>query len=67
MIDYLFNIAGSFYILLYYFVIYFQAVKGVNVTESEVRLLPLILGLSKSTQYPVIFCALLASNRVINS
>ncbi|CAF9943528.1 MAG: hypothetical protein ALECFALPRED_000547 [Alectoria fallacina] len=41
-----FFIAGSFYILLYYLPIYFQAVKGVDATSSGVRLLPLILGLT---------------------
>jgi len=42
------RIAGSFYILLYYLPIYFQAVKGTNATESGIRTIPLILGLSES-------------------
>ena len=56
---YMSSIAGSFYILLYYLPIYFQAVKGVDTTQSGVRLLPLILGLSKSSLDPVTSCAAL--------
>ncbi|KAI4245425.1 MAG: hypothetical protein L6R40_002485 [Gallowayella cf. fulva] len=40
------SIAGNFYILLYYLPIYFQAVRGVDATNSGVRSLPLILGLT---------------------
>ncbi|TVY39773.1 MFS gliotoxin efflux transporter [Lachnellula occidentalis] len=41
-----FLIAGTFYILLYYIPIYFQAVKGTNAMESGVRTIPLILSLT---------------------
>ncbi|KAH6663125.1 major facilitator superfamily transporter [Halenospora varia] len=41
-----FLIAGTFYILLYYLPIYFQAVRGTSATESGIRTLPLILGLT---------------------
>ncbi|RDL38614.1 uncharacterized protein BP5553_02954 [Venustampulla echinocandica] len=41
-----FLIAGNFYILLYYLPIYFQAVRGTDATESGIRTLPLILGLT---------------------
>lgn len=41
-----FFIAGNFYILLYYLPVYFQAVRGVDATQSGVRSLPLILGLT---------------------
>lgn len=45
------SIAGSFYILLYYLPIYFQAVKGVDAIQSGIRTLPLILGMSKETRF----------------
>ncbi|TGO10234.1 hypothetical protein BTUL_0140g00010 [Botrytis tulipae] len=41
-----FFIAGTFYILLYYLPIYFQAVRGTSATESGIRTIPLILGLT---------------------
>ncbi|TGO17632.1 hypothetical protein BTUL_0016g01000 [Botrytis tulipae] len=41
-----FLIAGSFYILLYYLTIYFQAIRGADATGSGIRTLPLILGLT---------------------
>ena len=41
------SIIGSFYIVLYYIPIYFQAVDGTDATESGIRTLPLILGMSK--------------------
>ncbi|KAH8655978.1 DNA repair protein RAD50 [Tricladium varicosporioides] len=41
-----FLIAGNFYILLYYIPIYFQAVRGSDATESGIRTIPLILGLT---------------------
>ncbi|KAF7889729.1 uncharacterized protein EAF02_002144 [Botrytis sinoallii] len=40
------RIAGSFYILLYYLPIYFQAIRGADATGSRIRTLPLILGLT---------------------
>ncbi|KAF7191068.1 MFS gliotoxin efflux transporter gliA [Pseudocercospora fuligena] len=39
-------LAGGFFILLYYLPIYFQAVKGVNASESGVRGIPLVIGAS---------------------
>ncbi|THV52917.1 hypothetical protein BGAL_0064g00070 [Botrytis galanthina] len=41
-----FFIAGTFYILLYYLPIYFRAVRGTSATESGIRTIPLILGLT---------------------
>lgn len=45
------SIAGNFYILLYYLPIYFQAIRNTTATESGIRSLPLILGISK--QFPL--------------
>ncbi|CAG8980730.1 hypothetical protein HYALB_00013270 [Hymenoscyphus albidus] len=39
-------IAGNFYILLYYLPFYFQSVRGASATDSGIRTLPLILGLT---------------------
>ena len=41
------SIAGNLYILLYYLPIYFQAVKGTDAAESEIRTVSLILVLGK--------------------
>lgn len=50
-----FLIAGTFYILLYYLPIYFQAVRGTTATESGIRTIPLILGLSESLKSPDLY------------
>jgi hypothetical protein len=42
-----FFISGSFYIMLFYLPIYFQVVKGLSAIASGVRLIPLVLSLSK--------------------
>jgi len=38
-------LGGSFFILIYYIPIWFQAIKGVSAVESGIRNLPMILGL----------------------
>lgn len=38
-------LGGSFFVLIYYIPIWFQAVKGTSAVESGIRNLPLILGL----------------------
>lgn len=42
--SFIFFLAGSFFLLLYYLPIYFQVVSGVTASQSGVRNLPLILG-----------------------
>src|SRR4029450_12088345 len=44
-----FLIAGAYFILVYYLPIYFQSIHNVSPTESGVRNLPLILGVTVST------------------
>jgi len=46
------SIAGTFYILLYYLPTCFQGVRGAGATESGIRTIPLIPGLSKSLNLP---------------
>lgn len=43
---------GSFFTLLYYLPIYFQAIDGASAQTSGVHNLALILALSKSYPYP---------------
>ncbi len=38
-------LGGSFFVLIYYVPIWFQAIKGVSAVESGIRNLPMILGL----------------------
>lgn len=40
-----FCIGGSFFVLVYYLPIWFQAIKGTTATESGIRNLPMIMGL----------------------
>lgn len=42
---FIFNLAGSMMIMVYYIPIYFQAVKGVSAEESGIRTIPLVLSL----------------------
>jgi hypothetical protein len=42
---FVFNLAGSMMIMVYYIPIYFQAVKGVSAQESGIRTIPLVLSL----------------------
>ena len=42
-----FFISGAFYVALFYLPIYFQVVKGASAIGSGVRLIPLVLTLSK--------------------
>jgi len=42
---FIFNLAGSMMIMVYYTPIYFQAVKGVSAEESGIRTIPLVLSL----------------------
>jgi MFS family permease len=46
---FIFFLAGGFFLLLYYIPIYFQVVSGVSASQSGVRNLPLILGVTIST------------------
>ena len=43
---YIFFLAGAFFTLLYYLPIYFQSVDNVSASESGIRNLPLVLGIS---------------------
>ena len=40
-----FCLGGSFFVLIYYIPIWFQAIEGVSAVESGIRNLPMILGL----------------------
>jgi hypothetical protein len=63
------RLAGTFYTLLYYIPIYFQAVRGTDATESGVRIIPFLLGHSKllSLSCPVSRISLPAfQDRVVN-
>ncbi|KAL9076715.1 MAG: hypothetical protein Q9161_000700 [Pseudevernia consocians] len=42
---FIFCLGGSFFILIYYIPIWFQAIKGVSAVESGIRNIPMILGL----------------------
>ncbi|CAF9938024.1 hypothetical protein IMSHALPRED_000629 [Imshaugia aleurites] len=42
---FVFCVGGSFFVLVYYLPIWFQAIKGVSAVESGIRNLPMILGL----------------------
>lgn len=42
---FMFCLGGSFFVLIYYIPIWFQAIKGVSAVESGIRNIPLILGL----------------------
>jgi hypothetical protein len=42
---FIFNLAGSMMLMVYYIPIYFQAVKGVSAEESGIRTIPLVLSL----------------------
>ncbi|CAF9933684.1 MAG: hypothetical protein ALECFALPRED_005660 [Alectoria fallacina] len=42
---FMFCLGGSFFVLIYYIPIWFQAIKGVSAVESGIRNLPMILGL----------------------
>lgn len=42
--SFIFFLAGSFFLLLYYLPIYFQVVSGVTASQSGIRNLPLIIG-----------------------
>jgi len=46
---YIFFLAGAFFLLLYYIPIYFQVVDAVSASESGIRNLPLILGVTITT------------------
>lgn len=43
---YIFFFAGAFFAMLYYLPIYFQSVDGVSASESGIRNIPLVLGVS---------------------
>ncbi|KAG9792244.1 MFS-type transporter grgE [Exophiala dermatitidis] len=49
MSAFIFMVAGSFFILLYYLPIYFQATRGVSAAKSGIDNLPLVLGASLFT------------------
>jgi MFS family permease len=42
---FIFNLAGSMMLMVYYIPLYFQAVKGVSAEESGIRTIPLVLSL----------------------
>ncbi|CAD6587601.1 MAG: hypothetical protein ASARMPREDX12_002946 [Alectoria sarmentosa] len=42
---FMFCLGGSFFVLIYYIPIWFQAIKGVSAVESGIRNIPMILGL----------------------
>ncbi|KAL8694157.1 MAG: hypothetical protein Q9218_001154 [Villophora microphyllina] len=42
---YIFCLGGSFFVLIYFLPIWFQAIKGVSATKSGIMVLPMILGL----------------------
>ena len=46
---YVFFIAGGFFLLLYYLPIYFQSVSGVSPSDSGIRNIPLVVGVSICT------------------
>jgi hypothetical protein len=46
---FIFFLAGGFFLLIYYIPIYFQVVSGVSASQSGVRNLPLILGVTIAT------------------
>jgi hypothetical protein len=46
---FVFNLAGSMMLMVYYIPIYFQAVKGVSAEESGIRTIPLVLSLVAGT------------------
>ncbi|KIW30271.1 uncharacterized protein PV07_06026 [Cladophialophora immunda] len=51
MSAYIFTVAGSFFVLLYYLPIYFQATRNVSAAKSGIDNLPLVLGASLFTVF----------------
>ncbi|OAP61865.1 hypothetical protein AYL99_04068 [Fonsecaea erecta] len=51
MSAYIFTVAGSFFVLLYYLPIYFQATRGISAAKSGIDNLPLVLGASLLTVF----------------
>lgn len=49
MCAYIFFVAGSFFVLLYYLPVYFQATRGDSAQQSGIKNLPLVLGASLFT------------------
>lgn len=55
------SVSGTFYVALFYLPIYFQTVRGASAIASGVRLIPLILGLSKMSGNTTFGCFLTSS------